>query len=86
MPLEVQVVSAEQDLFTGPAEFVSTQTVEGSIGILPGHTPILAQLPAGEVKIVSSGTDHKFSIEGGFLTVKENKVIILAEPESGEPA
>ena len=84
--LEVQLVSAEDDLYVGPAEFISTQTVEGSIGILPGHTPILAQLPAGEVKIVSSGTDHKFQIEGGFLTVKENKVIILAEPAAEEPA
>lgn len=84
--LDVQLVSAEDDLYVGPAEFISTQTVEGSIGILPGHTPILAQLPAGEVKIVSGGTDHKFRIEGGFLTVKENKVIILAEPETGEPA
>lgn len=79
--LDVQVVSPEDDLYVGPAEFVSTQTVEGSIGILPGHTPILAQLPAGEVKIVSGGTDHKFAIGGGFLTVKENKVIILAEPQ-----
>lgn len=86
MALEVQLVSAENDLYAGPAEFVSTQTVEGSIGIMPGHTPILAQLPAGEVKIVSAGTDHKFQIEGGFLTVKENKVIILAEEQSGEPA
>ena len=83
--LEVQVVSAEQELYAGHAEFVSTQTVEGSIGILPGHTPILAQLPAGQVKIVSGGTDHKFQIEGGFLTVKQDKVIILAEPESGDP-
>lgn len=84
--LEVQLVSAEDDLYVGPAEFISTQTVEGSIGILPGHTPILAQLPAGQVKIVSGGTDHKFQIEGGFLTVKDNKVIILAEPESEESA
>lgn len=83
--LDVQLVSAEEDLYAGPAEFVSTQTVEGSIGILPGHTPILAQLPSGEVKIVSEGTDHKFNIAGGFLTVKQNKVIILAEPETGEP-
>jgi F-type H+-transporting ATPase subunit epsilon len=84
MPLDVQLVSAEDDLYIGPAEFISTQTVEGSIGIMPGHTPILAQLPAGEVKIVNGGADHKFTIDGGFLTVKDDKVIILAEPETGE--
>lgn len=83
--LEVQLVSAEEDLYAGAADFVSTQTVEGSIGILAGHTPILAQLTPGEVKIVTGGQDRKFRIGGGFLTVKDNKVIILAEPEAGEP-
>lgn len=83
--MDVQVVSAEDELFSGTAEFISAMTVEGSIGILPGHVPLLAQLPSSEVKVVSEGQDHKFSIEGGFLTVKDNRVIILAEPESGEP-
>lgn len=83
--MDVRVVSAEDEVFSGTAEFISAMTVEGSIGILPGHVPLLAQLPSSEVKVVAEGQDHKFSIEGGFLTVKDNKVIILAEPESGEP-
>lgn len=58
--------------------------MEGSIGILPGHIPILAQLPAGQVKIVTGGQDRTFRIDGGFLTVKEDKVIILAELGAGE--
>ncbi|MGQ0679918.1 MAG: F0F1 ATP synthase subunit epsilon [Actinomycetota bacterium] len=85
MALQVQLVSAEDDLFVGEAEFVSARTVEGDIGILPGHTPILAQLAASQVKIVSAGAEHKFRIDSGFLTVKDDKVIILAEPETGEP-
>lgn len=84
--MDVRVVSPEEEVFSGTAEFISAMTVEGSIGILPGHVPILAQLPSSEIKVVSEGQDRRFSIEGGFLTVKENKVIILAEPESGEPA
>lgn len=83
--MEVRVVSAEDELFSGSAEFISAMTVEGSIGILPGHIPVLAQLPASEVKVVSGGQDQRFTVEGGFLTVKDNKVIILAEPESAEP-
>lgn len=83
--MEVRVVSAEDELFSGSAEFISAMTVEGSIGILPGHIPILAQLPASQVKVVSGGREQLFTIEGGFLTVKDNKVIILAEPESPEP-
>jgi hypothetical protein len=50
------------------------------IGILPGHTPILAQLVGpSEVKVKSGTTEERFQIDGGFMSVKENKVIVLAE-------
>ena len=84
MPLDVELVSAEEDLFTGEADFVSTKTVEGDIGILPGHSPLLAQLVECEVMIRTSGGDQTWPIAGGFMTVKDNKVIILAEA-TGEP-
>lgn len=76
--MEVQVVSAEEELFSGEAEFIRTQTVEGEIGILAGHSPVLAQLVACETKVrTTSGEEKLFHIEGGFMTVKEDKVIIL---------
>lgn len=86
MALQVQIVSPEEQLFSGEAEFVRTQTVEGEIGILSDHTPILAQLVPCETKVrTTSGEEELFRIEGGFMTVKENKVIILTasdiEPE-----
>ena len=79
MPLDVELVSAEEDLFRGQAEFVSTKTVEGDIGILPGHSPLLAQLVQSEVKVRTSDGEQTWPIAGGFMTVKDNKVIILAE-------
>lgn len=85
MPLEVEVVSAEEELFSGEANFVLARTVEGDIGILPGHSPILARLVRSEVKVRSAGGDRVFPIGGGFMTVKDNKVIILAD-EGSEPA
>jgi F-type H+-transporting ATPase subunit epsilon len=80
MPMDVQVVSPDGKLFAGPADFLLARTVEGEIGILPNHTPILAQLAApSEVKVRSGSTEQKFQIAGGFMSVKENKVIVLAE-------
>lgn len=88
MPLDVELVSPEEDIFKGEAEFVRAETVEGEIGILQGHIPILAQLVPCEVKIrTTAGEEKLINIEGGFMTVKDNKVIILAgEGLSGEGA
>lgn len=79
MPLDVLVVSAEDELFSGEADFVLARTVEGEIGILPGHTPILAQLVEFEIKVRSSEGEQTFPIGEGFMTVKDDRVIILAE-------
>jgi F-type H+-transporting ATPase subunit epsilon len=80
MPMDVQVVSPDGKLYSGPADFLVARTVEGEIGILPGHTPILAQLVApSEVRVKQGSTEHKFEIEGGFMSVKDNRVIVLAE-------
>lgn len=79
MPLDVLVVSAEDELFSGEAEFVLARTVEGDIGILPGHTPILAQLAEYDVKVRGGEGEQTFPVGGGFMTVKDDRVIILAE-------
>jgi len=80
MAFHLDIVSPEESLFAGEVEFLRTKTVEGEIGILTGHTPILAQLVACETKVRDvAGTESLFQIGGGFMTVKENKAIILAE-------
>ena len=61
--------------------FVSAPTVEGSIGLLPGHVPILSVLRAGTVKVVQSdGVDHYVDVSGGFLSFDHDMVTIVAEP------
>jgi F-type H+-transporting ATPase subunit epsilon len=79
VPLQVQLVSPEESLFSGEAEFVLARTVEGELGIMPGHIPVLGQLAPSEVKITAAGNENKFDIPGGFIMVKEDKVILLAE-------
>ena len=81
MPLQVEVVSPEEELFSGEAEFVLARSVDGEIGILPGHTPILVQLVEFDIKVQTASGDETFPIGGGFMTVKEDRVIILAQPK-----
>ncbi|MGI8426677.1 MAG: F0F1 ATP synthase subunit epsilon [Actinomycetota bacterium] len=87
MAFHLDIVSPEESLFEGDVEFLRTKTVEGEIGILTGHTPILAQLVACETKVRDAGgAESFFQIGGGFMTVKDNKAIILAEEAVPETA
>ncbi len=87
MSFRVEVVSPEEEMFSGDAEFLRAKTVEGEIGVLTGHAPVLAQLVPCEVKVRSvEGRESLFRIGGGFMTIKENRAIILAEEASEEPA
>jgi len=83
----LELVSPEANLFSGEVEFVRAETVEGEIGILTGHSPLLAQLVECEVKVRDAqGAESLYPIAGGFMTVKENKVIILTEEVAQQPA
>ncbi len=81
--LSVSVVSAEEEVWSGEAIQLITRTVEGEIGILPGHEPILAILGAGEVRItLKSGKVVKAMAEDGFLSVSNNVVTVVARNAS----
>ncbi len=81
MALSVDIVAPDRLLWEGEATFVSAPTVEGSIGLLPGHVPILSVLRAGTVKVVQSdGVDHYVDVSGGFLSFDHDMVTIVAEP------
>lgn len=81
--LSVSVVSAEQEIWTGEATQLITRTVEGEIGILPGHEPILAILGAGEVRItLEDGRVIAATADDGFLSVANNAVTVVARNAS----
>jgi F-type H+-transporting ATPase subunit epsilon len=66
-------------VWTGEAKMVIAKTVEGEIGLLPGHEPMLAILGAGEVRItLEDGNVIKANAEDGFLSVENNVVAIVA--------
>ena len=80
MPIPVRVVSVERLLFEGEADFVRCRSLEGDLGILPHHSPLLAVLAPGEVRIdkTGGGSEHIF-VGGGFLEVLPQRLTILAD-------
>jgi F-type H+-transporting ATPase subunit epsilon len=78
--LTVEVVSPEKRVWSGEAKMISARTLEGDIGVLPGHAPLLVVLVDGQVSIkVADGTTQDFNIHGGFISVSNNRVSILGE-------
>ena len=79
--LHVELVSVEREVWSGEATTVVAKTTEGEIGILPGHTPLLGQVADGStVRILEAGGGEvRAAVHGGFLSVTEQGVTILAE-------
>jgi F-type H+-transporting ATPase subunit epsilon len=79
--LQVELVAVEKMIWSGEATMVIARTTEGELGVLPGHAPLLGELaPGGVVRIrPESGDDLVVAAHGGFLSVTERGVSILAE-------
>ena len=80
-PLHVDLVAVEEKVWSGEADMVVARTTEGEIGILPGHAPLLGQLAEpSQVRIkVPGGNELTYDVAGGFLSVSETGVTVLAE-------
>ena len=80
MPLRVEVVTPErQVVVTDDATFVLAHGIEGDVGILPSMAPMLIALGVGPMKIEQGEQTSELLLDGGFLQVKDDRVIILAE-------
>lgn len=78
-PLSVSLVSADQQVWAGEATMVVARTVEGEIGILPGHEPLLAILSSGEVRVtLLDGSKVVAEAADGFLSVENDTITIVA--------
>jgi F-type H+-transporting ATPase subunit epsilon len=78
---QVELVAVDHEVWSGEAEVVNARTLEGEIGILPGHAPLLGVLAEGHVvRIeVGGGDEIRVAVHGGFLSVTDDGVQILAE-------
>lgn len=78
--LTVQVVTPEREVVVAEdATFVLAHGIEGDVGILPGRAPLLIALGVGTLKIQRGERAERILVDGGFLQVKDDKVIVLAE-------
>ncbi|MDR7269622.1 F-type H+-transporting ATPase subunit epsilon [Pelomonas saccharophila] len=78
--LHVDVVSAEEQIFSGEAKFVALPGESGELGILPKHTPLITRIKPGAVRIELAGGGEEFVfVAGGILEVQPNRVTVLAD-------
>jgi F-type H+-transporting ATPase subunit epsilon len=78
--IQVDIVSAEGEIFSGPATEVFAPASQGEVGIWPRHAPLLSLLKAGEVRVKTpDGAEHFFFVGGGALEVQPTKVTVLAD-------
>jgi F-type H+-transporting ATPase subunit epsilon len=81
MTIHVDVVSAEESIFSGLAEFVVLPGEGGELGILPGHMPLMTRIKPGTVrlKLPNQEAEELFFVAGGMLEVQPNMVTVLAD-------
>jgi F-type H+-transporting ATPase subunit epsilon len=78
--IQVDIVSAEGELFSGSAVAVFAPASQGDLGIYPRHAPLLSLLKPGEVRVQTpDGQEHHFFVGGGALEVQPTKVTVLAD-------
>ena len=78
--IQVEVVSAEESIFSGPAKFVSIPGEMGDMGILPGHAPLITRIKPGAVRIEKADGDEEFVfVAGGILEVQPRLVTVLSD-------
>ena len=77
--LQVDLVSADREVWSGEAQMVRARSMDGELGILPGHTPLLGVLVSGDVVIHGEGGIQTATIDRGFISVEHDRVTIVAE-------
>jgi F-type H+-transporting ATPase subunit epsilon len=84
VPLTLEIVTPEARVYSDTVDTVVIPTVEGEIGILPGHIPLVAQVGAGELRATKGGVTQLLVVGGGFAQVTGEKVSILADSAINE--
>ncbi|CAN5428128.1 hypothetical protein BH23ACT6_BH23ACT6_07370 [soil metagenome] len=78
--LNVSLVAADRTVWEGEASMVRVRGIEGDMGIMAGHTPLLGVLVDGEIRIdLEGGASNTVSIDSGFLSVDHDRVTIVAD-------
>jgi F-type H+-transporting ATPase subunit epsilon len=79
MPILLEIVTPERLAYSGEVDSVQVPGSEGELGILPHHAPLVSMLGIGELRIRTGGNEELFAIAGGFVQVRPDKVVVMAE-------
>jgi F-type H+-transporting ATPase subunit epsilon len=79
MPLQLEIVTPERLAYSDQVDSVQLPGIEGELGVLPHHAPLVSILGLGELLIRKGGQEESFAIVGGFLQVRPDKVVVMAE-------
>lgn len=79
MSLTLEIVTPEARVYSDRIDSVVIPTLDGEIGILPGHIPLLTQVQDGELRVTKDSQVHWLAVGGGFAQIEGDKVSILAE-------
>ncbi|MEO6243922.1 MAG: ATP synthase F1 subunit epsilon [Opitutaceae bacterium] len=79
MPLTLEIVTPDARVYSDTIDTVVVPTVDGEVGILPGHIPLLAQIEQGELLVTKGSTTQLLAVSGGFVEVERDRVHVLAE-------
>jgi F-type H+-transporting ATPase subunit epsilon len=79
MPLLLEIVTPERLAYSDTVDSVQLPGVEGELGVLPHHAPLVTMLGIGELRIRKGGGEESFAIVGGFLQVRPDRVVVMAE-------
>ncbi len=76
---DLEIVTPDQKFFEGQTEMCIVRTTEGDMGILNDHEPLVAPVSVGKIRIRKDGAFQEAACAGGFLTVDENRVVIVTD-------
>ena len=79
MPIRLEIVTAERQVYAEDVDIVVAPGMDGELGILPRHAPLLTVLKPGEITIRQDGEESIIAVSGGFLEVLGDRVIVLAD-------
>jgi len=79
MPIQLEIVTPERLAYSDLVDAVVLPGIEGELGVLPHHAPLVTMLGVGELRVRKGGAEESFAIVGGFLQVRPDKVVVMAE-------
>ncbi len=79
LKIKCSILTPERVIYEGSVDFIAVRTTDGELGFLYNHTPLIAELGIGEARLRTPERADYFYIDGGFVEIKDNELILLAE-------